>query len=115
MNLYEQYMKERGGYTVLWDAAGEGFLTFKVNGPECFIHDIFVSESVRRKHVGKKMVMDLEVVAAREGCTFITGNVWLLAKNATEVLKAALAVGFSVTSAQNNGITVEKKVEVLNG
>lgn len=115
MSLYAEYMSERGGFSVLLADDGEGFIAYKIRGDECFIHDFFVSRASRRKLRGALLLQALEDKAREEGCTYLSGNIWVKAPNSSGVIAAALRVGFEIIEANNNGVLVQKSLGVSHG
>lgn len=110
MTLFELYMRERHGYNCYSDR--DGFVMYKIEGPVLFIGEFFVSPNSRNKGHAKNLAQFIENVAAEEKCEEIVANVWAGAPMAEAVLKLALGLGYTLKMAQNNCITISKKVGV---
>ncbi len=50
MNLYEQYIKERENLDVI--KTDKGFITYRINFPNCLINSYFVSKEFRQEGHG---------------------------------------------------------------
>jgi GNAT superfamily N-acetyltransferase len=50
MNLHEQYIKERENLDII--KTGKGFITYRIEFPNCFISDYFVSKEFRQSGHG---------------------------------------------------------------
>lgn len=105
-SLWAQYKWERESVHTLETAYG--FLTYKFNGEECTIYDIFVTKEHRRSGVAWKMADEVSELALSKGCKFLGGFIHLNLPGAQESLKAHLAYGFRVDSANNDCMIVIK-------
>lgn len=109
--LYAKYILEREDRHVVENEAG--FVTYRVAGEECFIVDMYIDPTSRRKGLSRNLV---ETLIQETRCKVITANIWLNDKNANNTLKAALAIGFTVEQAENGCLLIAKKcVGGING
>lgn len=105
---YYQYVKDRLGADILEDDTG--FIVYTLAGDECFIQDMAVRKGVAGMGYGKTLIADLEELAKKAGCKFISANVHLWDKGAPNTLTAAFKTGFELQNAQNQIITIIKKI-----
>ncbi len=104
--LYAKYIKERRGLDVL--ESEHGFLTYKMNGEECFIADMCIEEDRRTAGHGRVLTSALEALAKDAGCKYISANIDLNAGGANNCLLAAMTVGFEVRAANLNVLLIVK-------
>lgn len=94
MHRLATYFKEREGFdSIIRD---EGFATYKINGGECYIRDIWVHSDYRKKGVATDMADDIARIAIAAGCKYLTGTVSTEANNATNNTLILLAYGFKI-------------------
>ncbi len=106
MHQLAAYLKEREGFdSIITD---EGFATYRINGEECYIRDIWVHPDYRKEQMASIMADDIARIAIQQGCKFLSGSVSTTAKDATTSTKVLLAYGFQVFSAVNGGIFFRK-------
>lgn len=105
-SLFAKYLKDRQGIEVL--ESEFGFITYKLNGEECFIVDMGVDEKFRLQGHGLKLLNQLEKIADENGAKVITGNIHLWDVNASNTLIAALKQGFKVVRAESNILLISK-------
>lgn len=94
------YIKERENVEVL--ETTEGFATYSIKQPECYIKDIYVKPEFRQKHIASKLADKISVLAREMGCKYLTGSVSPITNNSTESLKVLLGYGFRLHSSQHN-------------
>lgn len=103
MSIWADYLKERTGAQVLetqW-----GFLVFHFEEPKiCFIDDIYVLPHLRQKGLGRSLADRLKTLARERECNTLAAQVIPIAQGSTEALKAILAYGFRLVSAENGRI-----------
>lgn len=108
MNQLAAYLKERQGVdSIIRD---EGFATYKINGEECYLQDIFVYPDYRKKGIAAEMADDIARIAISRGCKYMTGSVDTTAKGAHESVLVLFAYGFKIHSAVQYGIFFRKEL-----
>ncbi len=106
MQLLAHYLKERQGVdSIIRD---EGFATYKINGEECYIQDIFVYPDYRQKGIASEMADDIARIAISKGCKYLTGSVDTTTNKAHESVLVLFAYGFKIHSAVQYGIFFRK-------
>jgi GNAT superfamily N-acetyltransferase len=105
MSLYAQYVKEREGYDTIEDEYG--FATFKIDGEECYIRDIFVVNGFREHGSAAKLADFIADHAKKVGCTHLLGSVYV-DEQGTASLKVLLGYGFKLSHADGNMIYFKK-------
>lgn len=106
MHQLAAYLKEREGFDSIIN--DEGYATYRINGDECYIRDIWVHPDHRNKRVASEMADDIARIAMRFGCKFLTGSVDTTKGNPTVSTEVLLAYGFKVFSAVQGGIFFRK-------
>jgi len=91
---YGLYISEREGFNIV--ESDKGFATYKINGEECYIRDIYIRPEFRDKDIAKQMLDEVCRIAKEQGCNHITGSVDTNDKNATSNLKAAFVYGYRI-------------------
>lgn len=108
MSLFADYIKERGVKSIVENEAG--FLTFIINGQECYIEDLYVAPSHRKQHLASEMADEAVAHAKAAGCKVLTGSVVPSARGSTESVKVLLAYGFRIAQSQSNIIYFVKEI-----
>lgn len=109
MNLYFEYIKERENLDhVLGD---DYFFTYEIRDKEFYLANIFSRPSVRGTHVVFEMYEKIEEIAKENSCELISANIYLTDKGFHRTLGAALKLGFRIVLAQNNCVTIVRKLE----
>lgn len=107
-NLYANYIKERLGKEVL--SFRNAFITYIIDGEECYMEDIYVAPQARRKGVGTAITDEVVKRAKEAGCKYVTGSVDPTTNGATESMKALLSYGFKLTGLHGNLIVLIKPI-----
>lgn len=105
---YYQYVKDRLGADILEDETG--FIVYSIAGQECFIQEMAVRKNAAGMGYGKALIAELEEIAKKADCKFISANVQLWDKGAANTLTAAFKTGFELSQANNQIITIIKKI-----
>lgn len=105
MNLYGEYLRENRFTDIIHDEYG--FMTYAMQGDDCFIEDAFVLKEHRRKGHLYKMADQIKALAIAKEKKFLTATVNLRALDPSASLMAILKYGFKVKSANNNIIFLE--------
>ncbi len=113
MKYYAQFIKDREGLDLL--EFPEGFLTFKIDGDECFVANLFIHPDFRGTQALFRFYEKLEKIALEKNAKFISANIHINDHGFNRSLKAALKLGFSLVQAQNNSVIVFKKLGGTSG
>lgn len=116
MSHQAAYVLEREGFHTL--ETKEGFATYKINGNECYLRDIYVSPDFRATGAGKLLADKIVSLAKESGCTTLIGTVipvigdnFDLARGyATESMRLQIAYGFKIHSCTPNEIVLSKEI-----
>lgn len=111
MQLYAKYLKEYDGFDIIIE--DHGYVTYKVNGLECYVKEIFVEKEFRKTGLASKMVDKIAEIAKNSGCQFLIGTVYDNVENkesASISLMAQLKYGFRVASIKQNLIILSKEI-----
>ncbi len=108
MRLYELYLSERQGAEII--DLKDGFVSFKIQGKECFILDIFVRPELRVQKLGSRLIQMVSEKAKAQGCSFLSATICPQARGATDAMASAIRVGFKIHSAGLNCIIITKEL-----
>lgn len=113
--LYGKYLEERGGGKLIEDDMG--FVTYRIEGKECFLMEIFADPHNRKIGIARDLVNRLSEAARAAGCTIITANIYLNDPCANNTLISALLIGFKLVSANGNTLLIALNLsgELENG
>lgn len=106
MSLYGEFLKERENKEII--ETEKGFITFSINGDECYIENIYVIKSERKTGLAIEFQAQVAVIAKERGCKFLSGSVVPSLPGGSESLRMLLINGFKLHSAVNNFIIVKK-------
>jgi GNAT superfamily N-acetyltransferase len=98
--LYAKYISEREGLEIF--ETEHSFVTYKLSGDECFIKNMCVLPDERAHGRARYLINQLGELAKASNCKFITANIDLKDKGASNTLLAALRIGFKVIQANND-------------
>lgn len=104
MKHYANYILEREGFQTIQHEYG--FATYRCQGNEVYLRDIYVDPDYRKSRVAAQMTDQVAQAGRAAGCTVMTGTCQPSAKGATEGLKAMLAYGFQIKIAAPDMIVV---------
>lgn len=107
-SLYAMYLKERAGFGCVEDH--RGFMTYQIQGKECFIHDAFVMPAYRVAGLAGDMLAEIEQIAREAGCKMVTCTVCPAANGSTVALKTVLSLGFRLADSAPNLIAFQKEI-----
>lgn len=116
MSHQAHYVLEREGFETL--EAKEGFVIYKINGPECYIRDIYIAPDFRSTGAGKRLADRVSEIAKERGCNTLVGTVVPLIGDdptkarafATESMRMQIAYGFKIHSCNVNEIVLSKEI-----
>ena len=106
--LYAKYIKERDQVEILENECG--FLLYKIIGKDCLIVDLFIEAESRNLGECRKLVDELSLIAKSANCESLFGNIQINDPGSSRTMKAALAIGFEILSANIQLITIIKKL-----
>lgn len=107
--LYAKYIKERLNQDILENE--NGFITYSINGEECFIAEMYVDKKKQSAGFGTDLIKLLNEIALEKGCKFITGNIQLFDQGKEQTMISALKCGFYIYSSNNQFITIIREVK----
>jgi GNAT superfamily N-acetyltransferase len=109
ISLYGMYIKERQSFETEEDAYG--FITYKINGDEVFVNDIFVMPLFRNQHVGTSLGDRVTEIAKIKGCKRMVAHIYPSTHGSNEAL-----IGFMtkykmrITGCHENLIVLKKEL-----
>lgn len=92
MSLWAEYALERLGHQAI--ELEHGFVTYEVNGRDCFIVDFFVSKEARGTGMTTVLLDRLFEAARNQDCAIVSAHVWPGVRGAEHALAIALKKGF---------------------
>lgn len=106
--MYFEYIKEREGLDhCLID---EGFFTYRVDGDEFYLANIFLKPEHRGTPATIKIMNKIVEAAENASCKFISANIYLNDKGFNRTLKASLNFNFNIQVAHNGCVTIVRKL-----
>lgn len=87
-----------------------GFATFIIKGEECYVEDVYVIPTARRKRVASELLYKIIDSSKRAGCIYLTTTVNLAFNDPTSSMKAILSFGFKVTHAAGGIICFKMEI-----
>jgi GNAT superfamily N-acetyltransferase len=107
-SLFAQYIYERQNKSIVEDE--NGFASYYFIGETCYIEDIYVIRGMRNKGIAAKMADKIAADAKAKNAKLLMGSVNINTNNPTDSIKALLAYGFELQSANQNMIFLVKKL-----
>lgn len=107
-SLYARYKQEREGMETI--ESDKGFITYKIQGNECFIDTLYIVPEARMSGFGSQMADQVTEAAKAANCTFLSATVSPYAPNATEALMAIISYGFKVFKTDATLIYLVKEI-----
>lgn len=96
--LYAKYLTERARAKVI--ETESGFITYRINGEECFIQDMYLLPEARRSGACRELIDQLKSEASSCSCKFITGNIFVDDPGCNQTIQAACGLGFRIRRAE---------------
>lgn len=110
MSLWADYVREREGLEVI--EKDYGFICYKFFLPnECFIQALYIRPEDRVNGKGSELEEEVGKMAIAKGCGLLTCKIDHLNTNSTLSLKAILARGFQIVSADKQVIYCAKELK----
>ena len=109
MSLYGEYILEREG-TQIVERGEDGFATWRVQGDECYIIDIYVKPHLRKTGLAASMADEIADRARALECKYLIGTVNPNTQGATASLKVLLAYGMELAQIKDNLIWFYQKL-----
>lgn len=104
LDLYSKYVSEREGLQTI--SEDFGFITFRPEGNECFLSDIFIDAKFRSTGACRKLLSLLCDAAVKSGCDHVSANIFQKDKRCSETLAQALSLGFKVGAFNIGSVTI---------
>jgi GNAT superfamily N-acetyltransferase len=108
MSHFAEYKLEREGKRVI--ETEEGFVSYSINGVDCYIEDIFVSKHYRRSSIATKMADLVAEIARGNGCKLLFGSVVPKANGSHQSMLAILSYGFKLYESRENIVFFVKEL-----
>ena len=106
--MYFEYIKERENLDhVLGD---DYFFTYEIRDREFYLANIYLRPFKRGTPAVFEMYEQIEKIARENSCELISANIYLTDKGFHRTLGASLKLGFSIVMAQNNSVTIVRKL-----
>lgn len=107
-SLYAKYIQEREGKEII--ESGIGFMSFKIQGEECYIADVYIEPEFRKSGIATELCDKIAKVAKERGCKYLSGTVTPSLKGATVSLISQLNYGFKLHSCVDDFIILKKEL-----
>lgn len=108
MSLYADFLKETNVKQII--ESEFGFMTYYINGKECYIADCYVVPDKRRSRLCWEMADMVTAIAKSKGCDLLTGSVVPQAVGSTNSLKMLLSYGMSLIKSDATVIYMGKGI-----
>lgn len=108
MGLYADYIRESRKMDCI--ETNEGFVSYLIDGDQCYIEDLYISPSHRRKKLAFHFVDQIKKIAKSHGCTTLMTTVNLTSVDPSTSLKVILSYGAKVYSSNNNIILAKMEI-----
>ncbi len=106
MDRLAQYLKERENVDSI--SNDFGFVTYIIQGDECYIRDIWIDKRFRTLNEASKLADKVAEIARERGCKYLTGSVCPAANEATVSLRVLLGYGMELLKSSENLIIFKK-------
>ena len=101
-SLYGQYIEARYGREIL--ESPSGFVSYEIDGLDCLINDIFVTNDSRRSGEGRRLCEAVAQIARERKCERILSTIEIKANGTTESLAFQLSLGSKLLCADERFI-----------
>jgi GNAT superfamily N-acetyltransferase len=108
MSLYPQYLKETLGYETI-ELEG-GFISYVIVDEILHFEEIYVAPEHRRSDLALRLVNLARAKGKEAGCAKIQTSVLIFRIGAERALRADLALGFKMISAEGNRIIMQREI-----
>jgi predicted GNAT family acetyltransferase len=107
-SLYAQYVLVREGFETVENE--NGFATYRVNGSDIYLRDIFVTPEECGKGIARDLADCVCEIGRAAGCKRLLGSVVPSAFGSTDSMKVLLHYGMRINGAHPDFITLEKEI-----
>lgn len=110
--MYADYLREEEGREV-YEEPGVGFFTYKVNGDEFFVGDIWIAPEKRGQGLVKNFYYKSMKLAKESGCSYISANIFVEPHNQEKAARKVHMLylnGYNIKQAHNNVILMIKEI-----
>lgn len=111
MRLYAEYLMEYDGFSLL--EREHGYATYRVQGEECYIKEMYVEKAFRKAGYGSEMVDAIAEVARAQGCKCLVTTVYdnqLNQEIMSNSIHAQLRHGFKIHKFHENFAVLIKEI-----
>lgn len=108
MSLYANYLKERQELECIETA--DGFISYKISKPECFINDTYVRPERRKNNIARELCDMVTTVAKKAGCEYLTLSVCPSSNGAHVSMLAALSYDMKLYKADKDLVYFIKRI-----
>lgn len=112
MSLYGDYIAEREGKAII--EREYGFATYYINGPECYIADVFIAKDHRGKGLSVKLGIEIEDIAREKGCKFISFSIHPGSMGAEHSVLILLKEGFRFVGNRGDLTFLSRPIREIN-
>lgn len=81
-----------------------GFCVYELGSDYCYLEDIYIDRSARRKGLASEMNEAVEIIAKHRGCKKMFGSVAVNAKGSHESLLTVLSAGYRLSHVNGNTV-----------
>lgn len=108
MSLLKDYFEETGARKVI--EKDYGFMTYMIDGNECFVEDAYIKPSRRGEGLLKELESEVIEQAKQAGCGIITCSVIPSYATSTSSLQYILSRGYKLLRSESNFIGLYKEL-----
>ena len=109
MSLYADYLKELWGKEAI--EREYGFVTYLINGSECFTDTLYIRPEERRKGHCHKLLDEVTDIAKKRGCTHMTSMTSQAVEGWRGRATVILKYGFKIHKLDNEKIYFVKELK----
>lgn len=108
MSQYADYIKEREDFNTI--ETSYGFITYKIQGDECYARDIYVAPQFRSYKTAYLLIEAVRWAAKAAGCRYLLGTINPETRGAGRSLKLMQYYGFKEIKQVNDLIVLQKEI-----
>lgn len=106
--MWAEYFKEREGFETI--ETGLGVASYRIEGSNCYIKDIFVLPEHRQTGEAFKIGKMVEEIAKEKGCKTLSGSCVPSLSFSTESMAGMIKFGFKLHSSTQDFIVLVKEI-----